>query len=101
MRHIKKFNEGTHLDDETGLKYLTDGEFQKRREDIINQLKVLIENYNEFTKMISPEHWRSSGHIYTELKKIESQIVKWKKISKEQLDNKWVRKSLGLDEDED
>ena len=89
---IRKFNEGRHIGDE--MEYLTNEEFEKRKSDIKNQLKILCKDYDEFTKMISPKHWRESGHYYAEISKISNLIDGWKKVSHKELENEWVRKNI-------
>jgi len=81
MKYAKMFNE--HKLGETGFEYLTDEEFESRKEEILKQVKLLYDNYENFTKMVSPQGWRITGHHCRELRKMMEEIENLKMVNKE------------------
>ena len=96
---IRKFNEGVNIGDKTGMEYLTKEEFEKRKSDIIEQITILKESYGEFTKMVSPSNWRSTGRYFSQLDSMIADVYKCEKLSKSDLSNEWVRKAILGDDD--
>lgn len=64
--------------------------FDSDKEELLIQIDKLIESYDEFSKKISPKHWRLSGSFFTDLKKAKENIVNFSEASDEE--KEYIRK---------
>lgn len=58
--------------------------FDKMKDSLELKIKNLLSVYDNFTKNVSPKHWRTTGHHYTELKKILGEINNFTEISEKE-----------------
>lgn len=61
--------------------------FSDRKEKIIKMVDDLMGEYDEFTKMVSPKHWRITGSHFCELRKIKEELPNFSNITKKELEN--------------
>ena len=62
--------------------------FENNKKIMLDAIDVLIAQYDEFTKEISPSHWRTSGHNFSELKKMKDDVNDFTEINEKE--RKWV-----------
>ena len=55
--------------------------FEEQKKNILKDLEDFTKKYDEFTKLISPKNWRSSGHHFSELKQMSEQISRFEEIT--------------------
>ena len=48
--------------------------FSDEKYKIISIINSLMEEYGAFTKTVSPKNWRTTGHHFTELRKMKDDI---------------------------
>jgi hypothetical protein len=53
-----------------------------------------MEEYEKFTKTVSPKNWRTTGHHFTELRKMKDDIVNFSELTEKEKENEWVRKQI-------
>jgi DNA-binding ferritin-like protein len=58
--------------------------YTAKKEKVAEKLGELMVEYEEFTKMVSPEDWRITGHHFTELRKMNEDIRALTEITPEQ-----------------
>lgn len=58
--------------------------FNESKINIKNKIKHILNMYKDFTKTVSPKHWRTTGHHYTELKNILEGIENFTEISEKE-----------------
>jgi hypothetical protein len=63
---------------------MTKEQFNQQRNDLIDQAKSFLDAYNNFTKDVSPQHWRISGHYYVEINRMISDLPTFELITDEQ-----------------
>jgi hypothetical protein len=61
--------------------------FEIKQEELISEFDNLYHLYNEFTKQISPKHWRISGTHLTEIREMMKEIPKFTEITAEEQKN--------------
>lgn len=85
---VKKFdqftNEGlrdkmTGKSEEEVSKFLD--KYDEKKERIKELLEELLKEYDDFTKMISSKHWRTSGDHYYHIKKLLEEIDSYEKTT--------------------
>lgn len=69
-------------------------EFSNRMNAVIDKIDSLIEEYEKFTKTVSPKNWRTTGHHYTELRKMKEDIGYFLELTEKEKENEWVRKEI-------
>ncbi len=52
--------------------------FRIEKEKMIDMLNHFMDEYEKFTKSVSPKNWKSTGRHFTELKEYEELILKKK-----------------------
>jgi hypothetical protein len=62
-------------------------DFKTQKEIIKSKLEQIIQEYDEFTKNVSPKHWRTCGEHYTNLKKTLNSIDRYSEITSEEKEN--------------
>jgi hypothetical protein len=82
MKHIRKYNESNSFS------------FSDEKDKVINMINSLMEEYEKFTKTVSPENWRTTGHHFTELRKMKEDIVNFSELTEKEKENEWVRKQI-------
>ena len=80
MKHIRKYNESNSFS------------FSDEKEKVINMINSLMEEYEKFTKTVSPKNWRTTGHHFTELRKMKEDIVNFSELTEKEKENEWIRK---------
>lgn len=55
--------------------------FEEKRNSFIEKFNDAMEAYDELTKSVSPRNWRTTGHHFTEMKKIKEEVVDLKEIT--------------------
>ena len=68
--------------------------FNKNKAELINSLDLIINQYDEFTKSVSPKSWRMIGFHFSSLKNIKEDIMFVNEISKQEKENDWVKEQL-------
>jgi len=52
----------------------------------------LTEEYDEFLYDIAPTHWRTTGHHYSELRRMKEDVEEFTAISPDEEQIDWVKK---------
>lgn len=81
MKHIKKYNESA-------------SSFSDQKESLINMIDSLMQEYDTFSKSVSPKHWRTTGSHFTELRKMKSDLSNFSELTEKEKENEWVRKQI-------
>ena len=76
-------------------------EFQEMKDDMSIEIDNLMINYEEFTKSVSPNHWRSTEFHFTNLKKLKDEIQRFGPLKPEDLEDEWIRDQVLTDEEKD
>ena len=76
-------------------------EFQKMKDSISKKLDNFIKSYDVFSSSVSPINWPTSGHYYTELKKMKQNIQYLQPITNKDLEQEWVRDAIMTDEEKE
>ena len=58
--------------------------FEIEQEKLISEFDNLYHLYNEFSKRVSPKHWRITGAHFTEMRKMMNEIPKFTEITAEE-----------------
>ena len=82
MKHIRKYNESNSFS------------FSDEKDKMINMINSLMEEYEKFTKTVSPKNWRTTGHHFTELRKMKGDLVNFSELTEKEKENEWVRKGI-------
>lgn len=82
MKHIRKYNESNSFS------------FSDEKDKVINMINSLMEEYEKFTKTVSPKNWRTTGHHFTELRKMKEDIVNFSELTEKEKENEWIRKQI-------
>jgi hypothetical protein len=82
MKHIRKYNESNSFS------------FSDEKDKVLNMINSLMEEYEKFTKTVSPKNWRTTGHHFTELRKMKDDIVNFSELTEKEKENEWVRKQI-------
>jgi predicted esterase YcpF (UPF0227 family) len=80
MKHIRKYNESNSFS------------FSDEKDKVLDMINSLMEEYEKFTKTVSPKNWRTTGHHFTELRKMKEDIVNFSELTEKEKENEWVRK---------
>jgi predicted esterase YcpF (UPF0227 family) len=56
--------------------------FSDEKDEVLNLINSFMEEYEKFTKTVSPKNWRTTGHHFTELRKMKDDIVNFSELSK-------------------
>lgn len=80
MKHIRKYNESNSFS------------FSDEKDKVIDMINSFMEEYEKFTKTVSPKNWRTSGHHFTELRKMKDDIVNFSELTEKEKENEWVSK---------
>jgi len=59
--------------------------FEEKKKEILLEIENLKKKYDDFTKEVSPDHWRTTGHHFGELNKMLEDIPRMKKITPKQI----------------
>ncbi len=68
--------------------------FTFEKEKLVNKLNVILDEYDKFSKKVSPKHWRLTGTHFTQLRIIQEEIQKFSEISDEEKESEWVKEQL-------
>jgi hypothetical protein len=82
MKHIRKYNESNSFS------------FSDEKDKVLDMINSLMEEYEKFTKTVSPKNWRTTGHHFTELRKMKDDIVNFSELTEKEKENEWVRKQI-------
>jgi hypothetical protein len=82
MKHIRKYNESNSFS------------FSDEKDKMIDMINSFMEEYEKFTKTVSPKNWRTTGHHFTELRKMKDDIVNFSELTEKEKENEWVRKQV-------
>lgn len=55
--------------------------FSEKKTNIVDMINKLMEEYEIFTKTVSPKNWRTTGHHFTELRKMKEDISFFSEIT--------------------
>ncbi len=69
-------------------------DFQIKRNKLVDKLNLFIREYEEFTKEVSSQNWRTTGHHITSMKNFSSEMENLKQISEEEKNNDWVKEAI-------
>ncbi|HLO91534.1 MAG TPA: hypothetical protein VK172_10260 [Lentimicrobium sp.] len=61
--------------------------FEERKAKILKDVENLLDDYDAFTKSVSPKHWRTTGHHCAELRKIKDEIPELTQITEAEYKN--------------
>lgn len=76
-------------------------EYDKLKNDMIDQIEDLMKNYEEFSKSTSSKYWRNTGTHFTELRGMISDIEHFEPITMKDLDNEVIRDQVLTDEEKE
>lgn len=76
-------------------------EFQRMKDNISKKLDNFIKSYDVFSRSVSPINWRTSGHYYSEVKKLKLNIQEFNPITNKELEQEWVRNAVMTDEEKE
>ena len=82
MKHIRKYNESNSFS------------FSDEKDKMINMINSFMQEYEKFIKTVSPKNWRTTGHHFTELRKMKDDIVNFSELTEKEKENEWVRKQV-------
>ena len=82
MKHIRKYNESNSFS------------FSDEKDKVIDMINSFMEEYEKFTKTVSPKNWRTTGHHFTELRKMKDDIENFSELTEKEKENEWVRKQV-------
>jgi len=68
--------------------------FAQKKIEIQAKLGEVLREYTNFTKDVSPKHWRSTGKHYQSILTAMNDIPRYEQISDKDLENDWVKKEL-------
>jgi len=84
------------------LKYIkTKEEFQVIKDEMDQKVVDFMKSYDTFTRLTSPKNWRTSGHHFSELRKLKDEIKEFEPLKLKDLDNEHVRDSIMTDEEKE
>lgn len=84
MARIKKFNDKENFD-------TSKEDFEIGKKEVLMTIERLIEEYGDFVNDVSPKHWRTTGHHFTELRKMIEEINSFTPITITEKEIDWVR----------
>jgi hypothetical protein len=58
--------------------------FEKQKQQLINKVNELKEEYDSFSRTVNPSHWRATGHHYTDLCTMSIEIGEFTEMTDEQ-----------------
>jgi peptidoglycan hydrolase CwlO-like protein len=58
--------------------------FCEEQDKIKSQIDSLLEDYEEFTKKVSPKNWRSTGSHFTNLREMKKDVDNYSAITEEE-----------------
>lgn len=58
-----------------------DASFLKEKEEVVDLINTILDKYDNFTKSVSPKHWRTTGHHFTILKEMKDDISLFSKMT--------------------
>ena len=69
--------------------------FKEEQDKIKSKIDSLLEEYEEFTKKVSPKNWRSTGSHFTEPRKMKKDIDNFVEITGEEKERvkEWLEPS--------
>ena len=76
-------------------------EFQEMKDNMSIEIDNLLKNYEEFTKSVSPDHWRTTGFHFTNLKKLKNDIQRFEPLKDKDLEEEWIRDQVLTDEEKE
>ena len=68
--------------------------FEAKKAKVLDKIDELMEEYDEFTTMISPKHWRVSGSDFTELRKMKDDVMEFTEATEKDKENKHFKEML-------
>jgi hypothetical protein len=83
MKHIKKF--------ESKEKSIYQEDFEIGKRETVMKIDELLEVFGDFINDVSPRHWRRTGHFYTELESLKSEIESFTPMTSEESEINWVK----------
>ena len=61
---------------------------------LISKLEEFREEYEKFSKKVSPKHWRITGTHFSNLEKMKEDIINFTEISDEEKEIPWIKNQL-------
>lgn len=89
MKRIKKFEENY---ESYKMDHPFVDDFDILKKELIENIDQVLEIYDDFINDFSPKHWRTTGHHFTELKKMKEEVKNFTPITSDELKIDWVRK---------
>lgn len=80
--------------DEINEKLNIDQDFEGQKVEMLEKLKEFMHDYEVFSLRVSPKHWRTTGHHFTELRKMQNDIPEFTHILPKERENEWVKDDL-------
>jgi len=68
--------------------------FREEKIEIIQGIESLLKQYENFTKSVSPKHWRTTGTHYTNLKQMQEDLVTMTEMTQKEKEIPWVKNEL-------
>jgi len=79
----------------------TKKQFELMKSEMIKKIDDFMKNFNDFSRSISPDDWRSVGKYHSELKKFKEDIPYYNPITKKDLEQEWVRYEVMTEEEKE
>jgi hypothetical protein len=71
--------------------------FEADKQLLLIKIEALSKELNEFSRQVAPQHWRTCGTLYSNLRKMEYDVKRFTEITETDLQIDWVRDELDLD----
>lgn len=82
MKNIKEFKQF-----ESKLTKSTVKTYDEQKENLLKSLEQTIALFDEYTKLISPSFWRSSGTVFMNLNNAKEEVERYKEATLDELNN--------------
>ena len=79
----------------------TKSEFEEMKKDFTQKIDSFLNDFNEFTRHLSPSYWRSTGKVFSELKTLKYNMRVLEPIQMKHLEQDWVRDEVLNDEEKE
>lgn len=68
-------------------------DFDFGKKSVLLAIDTLIQEYEDFSRNISPKNWRSSGTHFTELRQMKENINRFEPVTAEEKEIDWVKQA--------
>ena len=93
MINLKTFEQHNEVDPYDEDNWGDSQDFINKKQYVLEKLSEFMEIYDEFTKMVSPQFWRTTGSHFSELRKMKADIPEYNEINRGEKEN---AEKLGL-----